>query len=222
MTRPIILLLSVYILYSCERSKNDKQPLDKNTISENALQDSSQLENSVILCDSIYPNKNYRITLRTLDTFSGDETIFNALFTLSAGNDGSQIELYRDSVYNTAHDVVFEDFNSDGIKDILVQSYSDGRSNWTYYLYLVDTSTNRLKKIKGFETIKNPKWNSEFKLIENYVLSGMNWTSFYDIEADSIRDYNIFVEEDLRDSNRYEGEYKKAIKKVQSIRKNNR
>ena len=68
---------------------------------------------------------------------------------------GQYVPIFSDSIFNTVQEVGFTDFNNDGIKDILVQNISDVRSNWTYYLYLVDTAQNKLKKIKGFEEIKN-------------------------------------------------------------------
>jgi len=47
--------------------------------------------------------------------------------------------------------------------------------------------------IKGFEEIKNPSYIPNHNLIDNYVNSGKNWTSFYKIQGDSIKDFDIVV-----------------------------
>jgi hypothetical protein len=218
MTRPTILLLIVCLL-SC---KDTDKRTDKKLIATDNVLGSSQFETTTILCDSIYPAKGYIISLSTFDTLTSDETKSNALFSFRKKDKGQLVELFRDSIYNNVHDVLFEDYNNDGVKDILVQSYSDARSNWTYYLYLIDTTKDILQEIKGFEAIKNPKWNSEFQMVENYVMSGMNWTSFYEIQNDSIRDFKITVQDSLNDENQYERDYKKAIETIKQIRKNNR
>lgn len=222
MTRIIIFLLTVYFLSSCVNDNRDRSQLiqKKTEVPDTSI--ANQFDTSIISCDSIYLGKGYNITLSTFDTFTSDETKWNALFLLHKKTNGHNLELFRDSIYNTLHDVGFEDYNGDGVKDILVQSYSDGRSNWTYYLYLVDTASDKVKKVKGFETIKNAKWNSEMKIIENYVLSGRNWSSFYEIQGDSIKDYNIVIYDDLDDSTEYERQYKKAIAKIKATRKDNR
>lgn len=218
MTRPLILLLIICFLSCKDTDERTGKQFDavKNT------SDNSQFETTAILCDSVYSEKGYVISLSTFDTLTSDETKSNALFSFRKKVKGQLVELFEDSIYNTVHDVLFEDYNNDGIKDILVQSYSDARSNWTYYLYLIDTTKDQLKKIKGFETIKNPKWNSEHKLVENYVMSGMNWTSFYEIKNDTVRDLSIIVEENVTDTSQYERDYRKAIEKIKRIRINNR
>lgn len=222
MTRIIILYLTAYFFSSCVNANREKPQLTDNKIEALGTGALPRFDTSAISCDSIYTGKGFSITLITFDKFTSDETKWNALFLLHKKINGHDFELYRDSIYNTVHDVGFEDYNNDGVKDILVQSYSDARSNWTYYLYLVDTTSDKLKKVKGFESIKNARWNSGMKLIENYVLSGRNWSSFYEIQSDSIKDYDIVIYDDLIDSTEYERQYKKAIAKIRNIRKNNR
>jgi len=121
-------------------------------------------------------------------------------------------------------EVKFEDFNKDKVKDILVQNISDVRSNWTYYLYFVDTANDKLKKIKGFEEIKNPNYIREYDLIDNYVMSGRNWTSFYKIQGDSIKDFNIVIYDGENENGRvtYNKDYKKAIATILGKEKNKR
>jgi hypothetical protein len=118
--------------------------------------------------------------------------------------------------------VQFADFNGDNVKDILVQNVSDVRSNQTYYLYLVDTTYGRLTKIKGFEEIKNPDYVSKYNLIDNYVMSGKDRTSFYKIQSDTIKDFDIVIYDDHLDDGIYDRDYKNAIKKILRNEKNNR
>jgi hypothetical protein len=168
------------------------------------------------LCDSIYGDKGYKIVQQYFQRergIDGIDTIFdnNMIFQLFSN---SEI-IYQDTLFSFVGIIDFRDFNGDNLKDILIQNISDVRSNWTYYLLIVDTLQNKVKKITGFEEIKNPNYLPQYNLIDNYVMSGTNWTSFYEIQNDTIRDFNIVIYDDLRDtSTAYEDNYEKAIKKI--------
>ncbi len=165
-----------------------------------------------IHCNSIYPNTNYRITLAVIDSINKDENTSNVLFTVSRLS-GEQYEtIFSDSVFSQTREVEFADFNNDKVPDILVQNISDVRSNQTYYLYLVDTAQNKLKKIKGFEAIKNPTYLPQYNLVANYVMSGQIWTSFYTIQDDTVKDSGIVIYDNQTDDGSYERDYKKAIR----------
>jgi hypothetical protein len=179
-------------------------------------------ENTEIICDTVYKNKGYKLTLSVFDTTNDDETIPNTLFTLSKLTDGHYLPIYSDSIFNKFQEIHFADFNNDKVKDILVESISDVRSNSTYYLYLVDTTNDKLKKIKGFEEIKNPRYLPQYDLIDNYVMSGKIWTSFYKINGDSIKDLDIVIYDDQTDNGNYERDYKKTIHSIMIKEKNNR
>ena len=167
----------------------------------------------VINVDSIYKTEGWKISLIRFDTQRDDESKFNSIFIFSQIINNLSVDIIKDSIFVTVQDIKFEDFNNDRIKDILIQNYSDARSNWTYYLYLVDTISNRLTKINGFEEIKNPKYNSDYDIIENYVMSGRNWTKFYRIDSDRIIDLGITIYdgEDEDGNYTYDEDYKKAI-----------
>ena len=175
-----------------------------------------------IICDSIYKAKNYRITLITFDKNNEDETVFNSVFILAKLINGKYKTIYSDSIYSRISEVKFKDYNNDKVKDILIQNYSDVRSNLTYYLYLVDTKTDKLKKIRGFEEIKNPNYLPQYNLIDNYVLSGRIWTSFYKIKGARIKDFGIEIYDNQTEDGSYERAYRKAINKILRIEKNNR
>ena len=170
-----------------------------------------------IKCDTIYPNQN--ITLKLLkyefesEGFDGEK---NSVFIIEQKIQNSKKVIFKENIFSSAQEIEFKDYNNDNFKDILVQNISDVRGNWTYNLYLFDPKTNKFKKVIGFEEIKSPKFNKKYNIIESYVVSGRNWTSFYKIVKNKIYDYNIAIEDDENENgvNKYDEEYKKAIKKI--------
>lgn len=214
MTKLTFLILTIFVFVnSCNgQLKEHKSSINTAT--------GTKTETTEILCDTVYANKGYKITLTTFDPTNEDQTIPNTLFTFSKLTDGKYLPIFSDSIFNRVQEVRFEDFNNDNVKDILVQNFSDVRSNWTYYLYLVDTKQNKLKKIKGFEEIKNPNYLPEYNLIDNYVISGQIWTSFYKITGDTIKDFDIVIYDNQTDDGSYDREHKKAIKSILTKEKN--
>lgn len=173
-------------------------------------------------CDTIYKDKGYSIQLVSkLDTVY-DETQYNTKFILYQQTKTGKKILVSDSIYNRVPEIRFEDFNNDRVKDILVQNVSDVRSNYTYYLYLVDLAHDKLTKIKGFEEIKNPHYLPEYNLVDNYVISGQIWTSFYRIQGNRIKDYHIVIYDNQTEDGSYDRAYEKALKKITQKRKSKR
>jgi|GEM_PF-1059060 len=215
----LFLVISVLHLISYNRLKEREQL--SNPISE-LSKDTCKIGNSVIdfvfiRCDSIYDHKGYEVTLTQYCVpEDGSDNSRNSIFVFRKKINNCYSELYRDTIYSRVLEVEFEDYNKDGIKDILIQNISDARSNWTYYLYLVDIEKDVLKKIQGFEQIKNPRYNSLHDIIENYVLSGENWISFYKIQGDSIYDYGITLYDipDEEGEDNLEKEYGKALQQI--------
>ena len=168
---------------------------------------------TIIKCDSIYRGKSITIKLINFDDErDGYDVEKNSILIVSQKLNGKNSVLIKDSIFSRAQKVEFRDFNNDTIKDILVQNISDVRSNWTYNLYLYDTKTNNFKRVTGFEEIKNPIYNSEYKIIESHVNSGKNWMAFYKIRNYKIHDYHIEIIDD--GSFKSGKEYKKALKKI--------
>lgn len=172
-----------------------------------------------VKCDSIYKNKGIVIRLETFN--DKDENDFgknNSVLVIEKNDENRKLVLLKDSIFSAAQKIEFADFNNDKIKDILVQNSSDVRSNWTYYLYLYDSKNNSFKKVEGFEEIKVPKFNAKYNLVENYVMSGRNWTSFYRIKNTKIQDLGIVIYdgENEKGINTYEKDYQAAIKKITS------
>lgn len=198
--------------------KNIKQNKTSNSNDFLAIpQNESEFRKSNIIefdCDSIYKDKGYKLELVTLNTISKREIEYSFVLILTKKFNKQNIEIYRDTIESTNQEVKFCDFNNDKIKDILIQNISDVRSNWTYNLYLVFPEQNRIIKVKGFNEIKNPNYLSEYNLIDNYVNSGTNWTSFYKITNDSIIDFGIVIYDDLTENGTYKNEYEQAIKLI--------
>lgn len=221
MTIKLIFILTLFATFtSCnnvgqhkERSKLDSVTANQNSLT-NSLEDNSEIVE--INCDSIYKDKGISIKLIPLDTNKINEPENKFVFIVIKQKKGQSSEIFRDTIESTVQEVKFADFNNDNIKDILIQNISDVRSNWTYNLYIFDKNIDLIKKIKGFEEIKNPNYLPKYDLIDNMVMSGRNWTSFYKIVGDSIKDFEIVIYdgEDENGKVTYDADYKKAIKKI--------
>lgn len=162
-----------------------------------------------INCDSIYNQKGYFVSLEfDPKDESWDETQNNVVFTFSKKINGKEKIIHQEKLFSTFKRIEFIDFNADGIKDILVENTSDVRSNLTYNLFIVDFKNQKLRKIEGFNDIKNPNYLEKYNLIDCMVMSGRNWTSFYKIEGNKVKDFG-YVIEDGEDENGKDLEYDK-------------
>ena len=164
-----------------------------------------------IKCDSIFKGKGIQIKLETFDDekdgYNGEK---NSILVIEQNLKNRKSVLIKDSIFSTVQKIEFADFNNDKIKDILVQNISDVRSNWTYYLYLYNPKTNGFKRVKGFEEIKNPKFNPKDNIVESYVVSGQNWVGFYKIKNNRTVDLKMEID----NGENFERDYEKAIKKI--------
>ncbi|SDE80314.1 XAC2610-related protein [Epilithonimonas hungarica] len=158
-----------------------------------------------INCDSIFNKRGYSVSL---EFDPKDQTILNVLFTFSKKIKGKEKIIHQERLHSQFQNVEFIDFNGDGIKDILIENTSDVRSNLTYNLFIVDFKNQNLRKIEGFDEIKNPNYLKEYDLIDCLVMSGKNWTSFYKIEGNKIKDLG-YVIQDGEDDNGKDLEYDK-------------
>lgn len=176
---------------------------------------SEQIER--VSCDTILPQKGYNVSLKyDVNNESWDETIPNTLFTFSYDNNGSEKIIYQEKLFSQFKNVEFEDFNGDGVKDILIENISDVRSNLTYNLFLVDLKNEKLIKIEGFNEIKNPNYLPKYNLIDCMVLSGRNWTSFYKIENNKVKDFGYIIKmgEDENGKEYNYDKYSRILKKI--------
>ncbi len=157
------------------------------------LKAQSFADTSVIL----FNNRMYRVSLHIFDTLNKDELRNNAIVTYSINSK----PVFIDSIYCMRPYLEYKDFNEDGEKDILVFHTSSARSNWTHYLYLANIKTKALRKIKDFETICNPEFNSEANVITSDTLSGKGYYSFFRINSkNQAYDLNLTFDAELNDS----------------------
>ena len=77
----------------------------------------------------------------------------------------------------------YSDFNGDKIKDFVFLAYEGGRgSNYFEHLFIYDSIKKSFKKIKGFEEVCAPSYDTTEKMIVGTGLSG---------SEQDIRTYNI-------------------------------
>ena len=118
----LFLTLLIFILTSCgsnsHHTATEQSDSSKNLQIGVALVEKESFEKTEILCDTIYKNKGYKLTLALFDTTNKDETIPNTVFTLSRLTDGQYLPIYSDSIFNEFQEIQFADFNNDNVKDI--------------------------------------------------------------------------------------------------------
>ena len=202
------MILSVLFIGSCSQ----EDPISKRA--ENDTSNKPQKFDSMsqyIDCDSIYPDQQVRVELIE---HSFDNQELSAILRITKNDE----LIINDSVSTSIFAVEFNDFNGDGLDDILIQNSSDVRSNWTWNLYIAEDSLESFNRIKGFEKIKNPNYIKEHDLIDCLVMSGTNWTCFYQIQEDTIHefDYTVYMgynseKEEYYD---YNSDYEATLKKV--------
>ncbi len=167
-----------------------------------------------INCDSIFNKKGYSVSLKFDPK---DQRTLNVLFTFSKKINRKEKIRHQEKLHSQFQNVEFIDFNGDGIKDILVENTSDVRSNLTYHLFIVDLKNQKLRKIEGFEEIKNPNYIKKYDLIDCLVMSGKNWTSFYKIEGNRIKDFGYVIEDGEDDHGKdleYDKNYELTLAKI--------
>ena len=149
---------------------------------------------TTVNADTIFNSKGFTIELEsTLEEEHENE--LNSILRIKNGNE----LVFTDSIFSSAQELKFIDFNSDAEQDILVQNISDVRSNWTYNLYLVNSQTNSFTKISEFSEVKNPKLNNG--LIESYISSGTNYYQFYELTDElELYQHDILLYDDHSDS----------------------
>jgi hypothetical protein len=76
--------------------------------------------------------------------------------------------------------ITYDDYNNDGIKDLLIFEDTGARGGNSYYnLYLINPQNHTLTKVKDFDKIVNPNYNKKHKVIVSYGLTGTNYYQLY-------------------------------------------
>jgi len=134
----------------------------------------------------IFKNTSYKLSLHVFDTETFNEEKNNSTISFNRIQRDKIERIFQDSFYCMSSLMDFQDFNNDGIKNVLFFYYTGARANPTYHLYLVDTNHHRLTYVKGFEDLPNPELDSTNNIISSSALSGGNvGVSFYRINSKS-------------------------------------
>ena len=144
----------------------------------------------------IYPFKDKSFVLaiqQVINPKDSNHELPNAL--LSFGKKGAksdQVFWKKQLRFSFVEDnVKYEDFNNDGVKDVLFFEASGGRGANEYYnLFLVNEKNHTLTKVNGFNGITNPAYHKKHKVILGYGLAGANYYSIYRINKNN-RVYKI-------------------------------
>ena len=144
----------------------------------------------------IYPFKDKSFVLaiqQVLNPKDSNHELPNAL--LSFGKKGAKSDqvFWKEQLrFSFVEDnVKYEDFNNDGVKDVLFFEASGGRGANEYYnLFLVNEKNHTLTKVNGFNEITNPAYHNKHKVILGYGLAGANYHSVYRISKNN-RVYKI-------------------------------
>ncbi|RZL45086.1 MAG: hypothetical protein EOP00_18205 [Pedobacter sp.] len=90
-------------------------------------------------------------------------------------------------VHVVKDNVRYEDYNNDGIKDLMLFVTTGGRgANELYHLYLKDERNKTLRKVHGFDEIANPSYQKKYRLIVGYSYAGTNSYSLYRIKNNKV------------------------------------
>jgi hypothetical protein len=213
-----ILALFWGTIISCNDSKKSNEILStKDTITEIktlAVDIQNKIESlNVVYTVVSYFNEKYQLSIKVLDKNKYDSEENNGHFTISKLN-GTKF-LVSDSLSCYRTDINFQDYNQDGIEDILIYHDAGFRANTTYYLYLTDSKKKSFTRIIGFEKIPNTSIDSN-KIITSLTLSGQNSYSFYVINENfNIKQIGKKVySNDFNKGKLVEKEYQQIIKSI--------
>lgn len=87
----------------------------------------------------------------------------------------------------TKDNINYEDYNNDGIKDLIIFKDTGARGSNAYYnLYLLSPTNHTVKKVVDFNKIVNPSYDKKHKVIVGYGLAGNDvYVSVYKIKANN-------------------------------------
>ena len=216
-----IILCLAFVFFSCkEEAKDNKIVNEQKQVTADSAYSG---ESDELIPDSIYLDKHYKFVLKKFSeqmeiNDSTYEFIPNTVLSFQKLVNGKYVELFTDSIACEQLLFDYKQFMGDSLPELMINNNRDFRSNWTYYLYAVDTLNDKIKRIKNFEIIKNPNYLPQYDLVDNYVASDQFWTNFYKINADTVIDFDMVVNgggpvaEGEKDT--FEEDYNRALKKV--------
>jgi hypothetical protein len=133
----------------------------------------------------VYPfkDKSYILAIQHLiverETFA---EIYNANIYFGKSSKNADKIIWKENIEmrHITDNITYEDYNNDGIKDLLIFEDTGARGGNSFYnLYLINPKKHTLTKIKGFDKIVNPSYNKKHKVIVSYGLTGTNYYQLY-------------------------------------------
>lgn len=114
---------------------------------------------------SVFWNADLKVRLKIFNPGEEDIKRNNAVLTIYNARTGSQRVQYTDSLF--AYTIIFRmvDMDGNGTRDLLIYNANNGPDNKSYHLYLVDQSSEKLIRVKGFEKLYNPYYDQNECLI---------------------------------------------------------
>jgi len=209
-----LLFVSLLVLSSwgCNNSPKDKgqnEHSQKNNVKSECMKSQS--------CDSVYSHKNGLLfCLKSLEKEN-----LNYVFQVFRPSENGCESIFSDSIFSKTGELKFEDFNSDGTLDVLIQNNSDVRSNWTYSLYFIENNGTSVKEVKEFSRIKNPKPVPNSNLVESYVVSGKNYYEYFQVADDfAICQFDTTIYESIKSEEQtdWKERHNSIIEEVKTIK----
>ena len=129
-----------------------------------------------------FTDKSYLVSIQNCPEEDGGRNNATICFEKKIGKTNQVF--WRDSLFVKIQSdfLIYQDFNGDDIKDLVIFSETGGRGgNSFYYLYLIDLKNRKVNRVKNFESIVNPEYNIKHHVVVAYGLSGTNNYSIYKI-----------------------------------------
>jgi hypothetical protein len=136
----------------------------------------------------IYPfkDKSYVLAIQHLimerEPF---EEIRNANIYFGKSSKNADKIFWKENIHmrQITDNITYEDYNDDGIKDLLIFEDTGARGGNSFYnLYLINPKNHTLTKVKDFDKIVNPSYNKKYKVIVSYGLTGTNYYQLYRLD----------------------------------------
>ncbi|MDQ1143147.1 hypothetical protein QE439_004528 [Pedobacter agri] len=215
--RNTIMLFLLLLIFGCN-SAPKKQPVIKNDTSVKQKVKQEESANQVLRntldskvfnqCDPNcvwqyyhpFPDSTYVIAIQNCgEEYIEKEKNTRVYFGIDRGLTDKII--WTQNVYiqpNGGGTLKHEDFDGDGIEDLLIFKETGARgSNEYHYLYLIDQQKKQVTKVQGFDDVVNPSYDQKHQVILSYGFAGKNYFSVYKISNHKVFQVGESFEDDF-------------------------
>jgi len=160
----------------------------------------------------VFNDNRYRVSFEEFTPEEPGGPSYRGRVILTYRYEGKDSIILNDTLDYFRPILQLQDFNNDGIKDITLLYTSSARSVWTHHLYLVDNENHKLIRVKDFENIYNPTFDSINNIITSTAYYNKIYYSFYRIDSDAmVVDLGFGFEDDPSEES---GRYDSAIQNI--------